>query len=62
MNIVVAITDKDKAEELILELKKSSAQMKKTAGNLEKDLQSRLNIMDDEDEWFDEDGWNWLDG
>ena len=34
----VAITDERKAEELILELKKSSAQMKKAAGNLEKDL------------------------
>lgn len=58
----VAITDEHKAEELILELKKSSAQMKKAAQNLEKDLKNARDVMDDEDEWYGEEGWNWLDG
>ena len=49
------------AEQLIAQLKKSSPTGKKAAKRLEERLQQRYDVVDDEDDWMEEDDFSWLD-
>ena len=51
----------EEAEQLIAQLKKSSPAGKKAAKRLEERLQQRYEVVDDEDDWMEEDDFIWLD-